>query len=485
MSSSSATLTRTAAPERLLGVLLAAPFLAQMDATIANVATPSIHARLHASGAELELTIGAYLVSYAMLLVTGARLGQTHGYRRVFVVGIATFTLASPVAGLAPSPLVLIAARAVQGAGGALMFPQALTGIQLHFLGAERVRAIARYAVALSSGAVTGQLLGGVLVSADLFGSGWRSIFLINVPVGAAVIAAAFRFMPDDGRRTGRELDLRGVGSLSAAVLLAVLPLVLGPYQGWPTWTWCCLAASLPALGLFVAVERRVASAGRAPLLDFAVLGVPSVARGILVMAVATGTYYALLFTLAQYLQVGTGHSALDSGLMVVPWVAAFGLSGQLNRRLRDVWAARMPFVGCAVLAAVYVAISVDLLRGDHGQARLAVLLGVGGFALGIQFNATIAQITGAVSERHAPDVTGASSMLIQIAGVMAIAAFGTLYVRLAHRSGSSVDTATHAFAVTVALFAIAALVAALVAWPSGLTRRRRTAPRAGGAGRP
>ena len=373
MSQSSTTLARTAPPDRLLLALLAAPFLAQMDATIANVATPSIHTRLHASGAELELVIGGYLISYAMLLVTGARLGQTHGYRRVFVAGLSTFTAGSLVAGLAPTPLVLIAARVVQGAGGALMFPQTLTGIQLHFAGAERVRAIARYAIALSSGAVAGQLLGGVLVSADLFGSGWRAIFLVNVPIGAAVIAAALRFMPDDGQRAGREVDLRGVGTLSVAVLLVVVPLVLGPYQGWPTWTWACLLASLPALGLFVVTERRVASAGRAPLLDFAVLAEPAVSLGIVVMAAATGTYYALLFTLAQYLQQGTGHSALDSGLMVVPWVAAFGLSGQVNRRLREEWAARMPAVGCLALAAVYLAISVDLFLGDHGQARLAV----------------------------------------------------------------------------------------------------------------
>lgn len=475
MSQSSTTLARTAPPDRLLLVLLAAPFLAQMDATIANVATPSIHTRLHASGAELELVIGGYLISYAMLLVTGARLGQTHGYRRVFVAGLSTFTAGSLVAGLAPTPLVLIAARVVQGAGGALMFPQTLTGIQLHFAGAERVRAIARYAIALSSGAVAGQLLGGVLVSADLFGSGWRAIFLVNVPIGAAVIAAALRFMPDDGQRAGREVDLRGVGTLSVAVLLVVVPLVLGPYQGWPTWTWACLLASLPALGLFVVTERRVASAGRAPLLDFAVLAEPAVSLGIVVMAAATGTYYALLFTLAQYLQQGTGHSALDSGLMVVPWVAAFGLSGQVNRRLREEWAARMPAVGCLALAAVYLAISVDLFLGDHGQARLAGLLAVGGFALGIQFNATLGLITGSVSERHAPDVTGTSSMMIQIAGVMAIAAFGTLYVRLAHRSGSTPDVATHAFAVTVALFAVVALGATGAARLAEVSGRRRS----------
>src|SRR5262249_21644657 len=151
--------------------LLMAPFMAQVDTTIANVATPSIHSDLHASGAELELVIGGYLIAYAVLLITGARLRQTHGYKRGFLLGVRSFVLASLLCALAPSPVVLIGARVLQGAGAALMFPQALTGIQLHFEGAERVRAIGLYAIALSSGAVTGQIVSGALISANLFGS--------------------------------------------------------------------------------------------------------------------------------------------------------------------------------------------------------------------------------------------------------------------------------------------------------------------------
>jgi MFS family permease len=136
----------------LLGVLLIAPFMAQVDATIANVATPSIHADLGASGAALELVIGGYLIAFAVLLITGARLGQTHGYRRIFLLGIGVFSLASLLCGLAPSPIVLISARVLQGVGAALMFPQTLTGIQLNFSGKQRVQAIGLYALALSSG---------------------------------------------------------------------------------------------------------------------------------------------------------------------------------------------------------------------------------------------------------------------------------------------------------------------------------------------
>jgi MFS family permease len=155
----------------LLGVLLVGPFMAQADATIVNVATPSIHAGLGASAAALELVVGGYLIAFAVLLITGARLGQTHGYRRVLLAGLATFSLASLLCGFAPNPAVLVVGRVLQGTGAALLFPQTLTGIQLNFSGAGRIRAIGLYAIALSCGAVAGQLLGGVLVSANLAGT--------------------------------------------------------------------------------------------------------------------------------------------------------------------------------------------------------------------------------------------------------------------------------------------------------------------------
>ena len=185
--------------------LLIGPFMAQADATIANVATPSIHHSLHASGAALELVIGGYLVAFAVLIITGARLGQTHGYRRVLLCGIAVFSIASLLCGLAPTPALLVAARVLQGAGAALMFPQTLTGIQLRYEGAARKRAIGFYAIALSSGAVVGQIAGGALTSAI----GWRSIFLVNVPIGVVGLLLVKRLSGDEPRRS-RAIDVPG-----------------------------------------------------------------------------------------------------------------------------------------------------------------------------------------------------------------------------------------------------------------------------------
>ena len=196
---------------RLLAVLLIAPFMAQADATIANVAAPSIHADLHTTGAELELVIGGYLIAFAVLLITGARLGQIHGYRRVFLLGVGVFTGASLLCGLAPGPIALIAARALQGAGAALMFPQTLTGIQLTFEGAERTRAIGLYAIALSIGAVAGQVLGGVLVSADVVGSSGARSSSSTCRWASAVIAAGARYLPfEEARARGAARRRRG-----------------------------------------------------------------------------------------------------------------------------------------------------------------------------------------------------------------------------------------------------------------------------------
>jgi EmrB/QacA subfamily drug resistance transporter len=456
---------RVAHKRWLLGVLLVGPFMAQVDATIANVATPSIHTDLGASGATLELVIGGYLIAFAVFLITGARLGQTHGYRRVFLLGVGVFSLASLLCGVAPSPAVLVLARVVQGIGAALMFPQTLTGIQLNFSGKERLRAIGLYAIALSTGAVAGQILGGALISANIAGSHWRAIFLINLPIGAAVIAAARRYLPADSHRTARPVDLPGVATLSATMLLLVLPLTLGRSEGWPIWTWICLAASAPAFMLFLATERRIAANHGSPLINVQILARPAIRWGLLTLLAATGTYYALLFILAQYLQQGLADSPLVSGLTLVPWVAAFGLAGQLVRRLPTRLIPLAPGAGCTLLTASYTAISAALFTGHHGELLLMTLLGVGGLGLGVQFSALIGHLTKTVPNEYAPDISGVSTTAIQIGGAIGVAAFGTLYLSL--NANPDIHQVTHAFAITTAAFAAVALLATATAYRS------------------
>jgi MFS family permease len=443
---------------RLLAVLLVAPFMAQTDATIANVATPSIRSQLAASGAAIELIISGYLIAFAVLLIPGARLGRSYGYRRVYITGMALFSAASLGCGLASAPAGLIVARVLQGAGAALMFPQTLTGIQLHFSGRARARAIGLYAVALSSGAVVGQALGGALVSADLAGSRWRSIFLINVPLGLIAAFAAARVLPAEERRGRAGIDPAGVGVLSTAVLLVVLPLALGRSQGWPAWTWASLAASLPVFALFLRTERRAERRGGAPLLKLEVLARPTVSWTLATLLLATSTYYALLFTLAQYLQQGLGRTALLSGLTLLPWVAAFGVAGQLVARAPRRIAPLLPSIGCLVLAGAFTAVSASSFAGPDSEPLLLVLLGLGGLGLGIQFSAVIARLTSIVPPAYASEISGVSSTTAALGGALGVAAFGSLYFGLGHATGA---LATRAFALTTAALAAAALFAA------------------------
>ena len=448
---------------RLLAVLLAGQFMANVDTAIANVATPSIHERLGATGAELQLTVSGYVLAYAMLLITAARLGDLRGYRRVYVLGVAVFTGASLLCGLAPTPLTLVLARVAQGAGAALLVAQVLSGIQLHFEGAERQRALSRFVVVLSTSAVVGQILGGLLISADVLGAGWRPIFLINVPIGAALLVAALRWLPpDEGTRPAR-LDGAGVGALSAAVLLIVLPLVLGREMGWPSWTWVALAGSLPVVVLFVAIERGVAARGGQPLLDLRVVARPAVALALASRAAAMGTYFGMLFVLALYLQQGRHESAWRSGLALVSWVAAFGVGGPLLGRLPARVGHLAAPLGALVMAGAYLALATGAAAGGAMGPALVTLLGLGGLGFGVNTAALLSHLTQAVPRDRAPDVSGVYQTTGQLAGVVAVAGFGALYLALAHEPGLA--AATHAFTVVCGAFAFTAAVAAASAW--------------------
>src|SRR5258708_24246096 len=265
-------------PRAALAVVLAGQFMAVLDASVVNVAAPSIHASLHTSGAGLQLVIAGYVITYAVLLVTGARLGDILGHRRLFLSGLATFTLASLGCGLATSTAVLVTLRFIQGAGAAAMIPQVLSLIQRTFTGAARGRPMRLYAAVLAGGAVTGQVVGGVLVSADILGSTWRPVFLLNVPIGAALFLAGLRSIPKGGGEPGRTLDLAGLATLTPAVLALVLPLVLRQSEHWPAWGWACLTGSAVLFALFAVVERRVAARGGAPPLPRPLLRPPRTA---------------------------------------------------------------------------------------------------------------------------------------------------------------------------------------------------------------
>jgi len=314
--------TATAGRHRTLAtaVLIFAAFMDLIDVTIVNVALPSIRTDLGASPAHLEWVLSAYLLAFAVLLVTGGRLGDIYGRRRVFVTGVAGFTLFSLAAALAPTGGVLVATRAGQGVFAALMVPQLLSSIQVMYRPKERAAVFGAVGAVSGMAAVVGPLLGGWLVTADLWGTGWRSIFAINIPVGIAIAFAALAFVPDSTSDRPLRLDWPGVALATTGLLLLVFPLVQGRERGWPWWIWAMFVASAVVLALFaryqVARERRDGSS----LLPMRLFANRGYTAGLIVQSSFQGSMAGLALMVTVYVQTALGFSAMAAGLTFLPF---------------------------------------------------------------------------------------------------------------------------------------------------------------------
>ncbi len=440
----------------MLAVLLLGQFMCIIDVLVTNVAMPSIAASLHASGASLQLVVGGYTIAYAMLLITGARLGDRYGRRRTYLAGVLIFTTASLACALAPDSQALIAFRLVQGAGAAVLVPQVFSIIQLNFTGPARARALSAYAAVLSTGAVTGLVLGGVVVTADLFGTGWRPVFAINVPIGIVLAAAVPRLVPPDETSTGTRaangaggraarLDLAGLAAAACAVLLIVLPLVLGPEEGWPAWGFGCIAAGAVLAAGFVLIERRVAARGGDPLLNLAVLRAPALPSGLVTLAATQIGYGGLLFAYTLHLQAGLGESALRAGLSYLPFAAVFGLAGYNWRRLPA--AARRVLVpaGQTVAILAYLALAAGLhSAGSHGGITALTWTGLAavGLGLGLLVSPLLTQSLTHVPAARAADASGLLTTTVQLGQLLGVAAIGSVYLSRAGRPGAAAASA-------------------------------------------
>ena len=487
MTSSSDTRPALTAAERQAGtrwlmliVLLAGQFMALLDVTIVNVAMPTIGRSLHASGAELQLVVAGYTVSYAMLLITGARLGDLAGRRRMFLLGTGLFTVASLTCGLAPDIGVLIAARFVQGAGAAAMMPQIMSVIQVRFSGAARARALSAYTAVLSSGFVAGQVIGGALVSANLFGTQWRPVFLVNVPIGLAVLALVPRVVPADEPTRGRRLDLPGLAVAVPAVFLIVLPLMLGHQENWPAWVLACIALGFVLAGVFVYTERAVASRGGDPLLSLSVFRSPGLLAGLTAVFVLMVTYGGWLFSFAIHLQGGLGDSAMRAGLTIAPAAVAFGLIGYFWRRLPASAHYLLPPLGCLIAALGFAALGFGLRSGGPvGLLRQASLV-VTGAGLALGFSTLVTHSLVRVPAHKAADASGLLTTAFQLGQAVGVAVFDSVFLTLAARGpagtapGSAAQAAAatsgHAIYLTLAWAALTMALAVAAAVPLART---------------
>ncbi|MGW9194694.1 MFS transporter [Micromonospora chersina] len=421
---------RTAA---LLTVLLTGQAMASMDTSVAAVAAPAIRADLAGPPAVQQLVLAGYTLTFAVLVVVGARLGARYGGPRVFLLGLAGFTLASLACGLAPGPVALVLARVAQGAAGALMVPQVLSLIQSAVPAAARARAIGAYSMVLALGVAAGQVLGGLLVTLDLGGLTWRLAFLVNVPVGVVLQIAGRRVLaglPADPPRR-EPLDLPGAFLLAAAMLTVVLPLVLGGDLGWPGWVRAAVAAAgAVGLRLFLGYEARRARRHAAPLLDVAVLRHRGVPPGLLACCVVMGCYAGFLFVLTLRLQDGLGFTALAAGLAFLPYAAGFALCGLAVARLPERARAVLPVAGPPVLAAVVVALA-GLAAADWPWPAGSALLVAGGAAHAAAFSPLVTRLTAVVPAGVGAALSAAVSTGTLLAAVLGVTLVGGLHLAL------------------------------------------------------
>jgi MFS family permease len=316
-----------------LAVVASAQFMFVVDAFVVNVALPTIRADLHAGSGAMTAVIAVYQLAYAATVITGGRLGDLIGRKRVFVLGVLAFTAASVWCAASRSGAELVMARLAQGGAAALMVPQVLATIHVLFPAEGRGRAFMAYGVALGLGGAVGFALGGALVTLDPAGLGWRSVFLVNLPVGLAIAAAAIRLMPELPPRGDAKLDLLGAGLLFVALLMLIAPLLAGRELGWPSWLWTIMVGGAGLLRVFLAIERWVARRGGSPLVELALLRDRGFMRGLAtVFAFQSGNIsFYLLITL--FMQGVMEFSPLRSGTAVVPLAVAFTCASQLSGR--------------------------------------------------------------------------------------------------------------------------------------------------------
>lgn len=359
----------------MLPVLLAAMFMVQFDLFVVNVAAPSLEHDIHAGQAALELIVAGYGFTYASGLVTGGRLGDIVGSRVMFLWGTLSFTAASLLCGLAQSPGQLVAARLVQGLTGAAMVPQVLALIMGVFPPQERSKAMGWFGVALGTGGVAGQVLGGALLQGDVLGLGWRVIFLVNVPIGVVAVVLGWRLLPQPPSQGRPKLDPVGAVGVSGSLALALVPLVIGRTEHWPVWAWVMLGASVPAMALSLRWESVLAARGGQPLLDLTLFRNKVFARGLVVCVGVFAAFYSFMFSLTLVLQGGLGLSPLHAGYTFAPLAVAFAGASLFGPRKVAVYGARLVSAGI-VIAGVGMAILLVVLQASGDSTSWARLIG-------------------------------------------------------------------------------------------------------------
>jgi EmrB/QacA subfamily drug resistance transporter len=449
----------------ILPVVLTAAFMALVDVFIVNLAAPSIQADLHASSSEVQWLVAVYVLAYALGLITGGRLGDIYGRRRLFQAGLAGFTIASALCGAAPSSGTLLGARFAQGLSAALMFPQMLSVIQVEFPPEERGRCFAYLGGVQGAGAIVGQIPGGGLIALNVFGLDWRSVFLVNVPVGIAALVAARRILPESRSESARRLDLGGVALGSIVLGLIVFPLVDGREAGWPWWVPVAFAAAVPAAALWLLHERRMSARGGSPLVELSLFRERDFRIGVsMVLLFWMVTSFFLLIGL--YFQDGLGYSPLSSGLLFTPLAVIFVAASLGSGRLGRIPHHRRLAGGAAlaVIGLLLAALAVSGTGSALPTAPLMVAFAILGVGNGIFMPTATTAVLRRVPTSEAGSASGVLSTAQQLGNALGVTLAGTAFFS---ELGSHAGPAAYgdALAAGALVAAVALLAAALLAF--------------------
>ncbi|MFG2435510.1 MFS transporter [Streptomyces sp. NPDC048508] len=415
-----------------LFVILAAEVMDLLDAVVTNIAGPSMRADLGGGASTLQWLAAAYTLSMAVGLVTGGRLGDIHGRRRMFLVGAAGFTLGSLLCAISVSPEMLIGARVVQGLFGAVMLPQGLGMIKEMFPPKESQKAFGMFGPVMGLSAVCGPILAGWLVDADYFGTGWRMIFLINLPLGAAAIAGALRYLPKGRSETKPRLDIPGMLLVSLGALLIIFPLVQGREYDWPLWTFAMMAASVVVFAVFARYESHRSSSGQDPLVVPSLFRKRGFSGGMILGLVFFSTMQGFMLVFNLYTQIGLGYSPLKAGLVMVPWsggmIVGFGLAQGVVRFGRAVLQAGALVMALGVFG---VWLTLDQVGSGVGPWQLLPSLLVTGIGMGLLMAPFFDIVLASVEQHETGSASGTMTAVQQLGGAFGVAILGTVFFGL------------------------------------------------------
>ena len=441
-------------------VLMVATFMDLMDSTITNVALPTIGKNLGATPEQLEWTVAGYVIAFATLLITGGRLGDIFGHRRIFVIGIVGFTLASLGAALSQTGDLLVAARVLQGGFAGIMMPQVLSSVQVMFAPEERAPVLGIIGSLSALGAVGGLILGGWLVTADLLGMGWRSIFLVNVPIGVVLVVAALLFVPRSRSEHPLRPDLVGVLLGGVGVFLVVFPLTDGRAAGWAWWIWAMLTMSPFVIVAFVWQQGRMLKAHKAPLLPLPLFRDRGFASGQLVQVLSSIGNGGYVLILLYYVQSALGFTALAAGLTLLPFalgsMAAAPLAILATKRIGK-WAVLLGgLVQAAALTWVMWTIwtAGAALTGWDVTAPLT-LVGAGMMTLIMPLTSITLE---SVPTLDAGAASGTLTTFGQIGMVLGVALAGSVFFGILQDTADARDAVTTALWVPIVAYGLAGL---------------------------